>query len=524
MAEKSTKSLEDAEAPSDQLNDKGHSNSNRNSDNPDATTTAPDTGSPDDVEANKKPDDAPTAPPDPNIVDWDGPDDPAYPRNWSTAAKTANVALVSLSVLYGNLATTMFAPGANIMQKDLGFKSNTVEVLTITIGSVGFAIGQLFAGPLSEVFGRMPVYRISAITYMAFTVGCARSTDVAMFLVFRVCTGLAAASYMSTGGGTIADLLPKEKRGLAMAMYTSGPLLGPVIGPIVGGVVAEKLNWRWCFYLVLMLAGAVNTTSFIVMRETSYVHILRSKAKRLRKQTGNPNLRAAGDKNTPLSKLVAHALLRPPRFLFLSPMVALTALYIGLIFGIVMLLFATFPLVFEENYGWSVAVAGLGYIGVGIGAAFGLVALGKLSDRLLHINDGKYKAERRLILVMWVAPLIPVGLFIYGWTARYKVHWVVPIIGTAIASPGIVVVTSSCQAYMIDIFGPQAAASALSAITLLRNMMGAFLPLGAPSLYANLGLGWGNTVLAFVTVAFIPAPFIFYRWGDWLRQKFPVEI
>jgi hypothetical protein len=166
--------------------------------------------------------------PDPNIVDWDGPDDPANPRNWSKAYKLANVVVVSLSVLYTNLATTMFAPGATIMQQEFGYTSSTVEVLTITMASLGFAIGQLFVPPMSEVFGRMPIYRASSIFYLGFTAGCSRSTNVAEFLVFRLLTGLAAASYMSTGGGTVADLLPKEERGVAMAIFTAGPLFGPV--------------------------------------------------------------------------------------------------------------------------------------------------------------------------------------------------------------------------------------------------------------------------------------------------------
>lgn len=165
---------------------------------------------------------------DPNIVDWDGPDDPANPRNWSKAYKLTNVVLVSLAVLYTNLATTVFAPGANVMQREFGFKSDTVEILTITMASLGFALGQLFVPSLSEVFGRVPVYRASSVFYLGFTAGCARSTNVAEFLVFRLCTGIAAASYISTGGGTVADLLPKEERGLAMALFTAGPLFGPV--------------------------------------------------------------------------------------------------------------------------------------------------------------------------------------------------------------------------------------------------------------------------------------------------------
>jgi hypothetical protein len=163
----------------------------------------------------------------PDIVDWDGPDDPANPRNWSKQYKLIIVALISASVLYCNIATTMFAPGASIMEREFGFDNQTIEILTITIASLGFAIG-LFIAPLSEVFGRIPIYRVATICYLGFTVGCSRSTCVAEFLVFRLLAGLSGSPFMTSGGGTIADLLKKEERGGAMAMFTLGPLIGPV--------------------------------------------------------------------------------------------------------------------------------------------------------------------------------------------------------------------------------------------------------------------------------------------------------
>ena len=281
-------------------------------------------------------------------------------------------------------------------------------------------------------------------------------------------------------------------------------------------------------------ASPVAVASFTVMRETSAAVILKAKAARLRKETGNPNIHAAGNEQTPIKQLVARALVRPIKFLVKSPIVLLSALYIAFNFGVTMLLFATFPPVFEETYNWSVGVSGLAYIGVGVGCAVGIFVSAKLSDRLLLAHgresggsngvDAKARPERRLILMMYVAPLMPIGLFVYGWTTEYRVHWIVPIIGTAISAPSVVVVNAAVQTYLLDVFGPLAAASALAAMTLLRNLMGAFLPLCAPSLYANLGLGWGNSVLAFMTVAFIPVPFLFYWRGSWLRERFPVTI
>ncbi|KAI0450333.1 hypothetical protein F5B21DRAFT_529162 [Xylaria acuta] len=157
------------------------------------------------------------------------------------------------------------------------------------------------------------------------------------FLVFRFLTGLSASSYLSAGGGTVADLLPKEWRDVAMALFIPGPLFGPVVlGPIiicVGDLIVVDVNIR------------------------------------------------------PL----------------LSPVLP-------------------------------------------------------------------FSSHRRAVII-----------------------------------------NSASQTYIVDMFGHQAGASALAAVILVRSVTGAFLPLAAPSLYANLGLDWTNGVLSFLTVAFIPVPFFFYR-------------
>jgi predicted MFS family arabinose efflux permease len=249
--------------------------------------------------------------------------------------------------------------------------------------------------------------------------------------------------------------------------------------------------------------------------------ILSSKAARLRKETGNPNLRPARERHIPVRELVRRALIRPMRMLLLSPIVLLMGLYMALVFGMTYLLFATFPSVFEDTYGWSVSVSGLAYLGLGFGCVVGVVLFSKLSDKLLRENGGP---ERRLVLMMWAGPCIPISIFWYGWSAEYHVQWIVPIIGTTFIGVGTIVVTSSAQLYMMDMFGPQGAASALAATTLVRNGSGAFLALAADPLYERFGLGWGNSVLGFISLAFTPMPVVFYRYGPWLREKFPVNL
>lgn len=82
----------------------------------------------------------------------------------------------------------------------------------------------------------------------------------------------------------------------------------------------------------------------------------------------------------------------------------------------------------------------------------------------------------------------------------------------------------SVQTYLVDCY-PRFAASVTAANTILRSLVGAFLPLAGQPLYKDLGLGWGNSVLAFVALAMVPLPLLFLKYGAWLRTnpKFKVE-
>lgn len=93
---------------------------------------------------------------------------------------------------------------------------------------LGFALGPLLLAPLSEVYGRLNIYHITNAVYVGFTIGCALSTGIAMFLVFRLICGCAASASLTIGGGTVADLVASDKRGGAMALFGIGPILGPV--------------------------------------------------------------------------------------------------------------------------------------------------------------------------------------------------------------------------------------------------------------------------------------------------------
>ncbi|KAK2612517.1 MFS transporter fsa7 [Conoideocrella luteorostrata] len=466
------------------------------------------------------------APTDPDVVDWDSPDDPANPLNWTSAKKNLHVILVSLFTLVANLAATMFAPGAQELAEEFHITSTTVESMTVSLYVLGFALGPLVLAPLSELYGRLIIYHVYNIVYFAFTTGCAFSTNVAMFLVFRFICGCAASGPMSIGGGTVADVTLQEKRGKAMALFTMGPILGPVLGPIIGGFVSQYIGWRWTFRIIMILTGTLAIVTIVFMRETNAIILLQRKANRLRRETGNLKLTPKqATKGTPWM-LLRRGILRPLKLLFLSPIVFLVSLYTGLMFGLIFLLFTTFPSVFQGIYGFSPGISGLAYLGLGLGMLFGLILFSILSDKLLGHKQGEKptEPEKRLILMKWFSPVTPLGFFMYGWTAYYHIHWFVPILGTFFIGLGSLFVVIPGQIYLVDSFGVQAAASALAANLFVRSPFGAFLDLAASPLYSKIGLGWGNSVLGFITLGFIPVPWLFYRYGGYLRTRFTVTL
>ncbi|EKG15179.1 Major facilitator superfamily [Macrophomina phaseolina MS6] len=463
---------------------------------------------------------------DPNLVDWDGPDDPANPMNWPKSKRLGHVVMASLTTLFANITSTAFAPAASSLEAEFGITSSITAALTVSIYLLGFAFGPLVIAPLSEHFGRLPVYRVCTVITVAFLIGCAQAKNLGMFLVFRLITGIAGSGPGTIGGGTIADVMAPENRGKAMGAFAMGPLMGPVLGPLMSGFIAQYLDWRWVFRVLCIATGVMTIVLYFVMTETYGPVLLKRKAARLRKETGNPDLHTKLEASgvSPLASLWM-ALQRPTKMLIFSPITLLLSLYCAFVFGLLILLFTTFSAVYRQQYGFNVSMGGLSYLGLGFGLAIGLVLFGMLSDKVAKKDSARsseWKPEARLLLMVWFAPVIPGGFFWYGWTAYYKVHWILPMMGTSLIGMGALMVMMPIQVYLVDAFGPRVAASALAANTLLRSLAGCFLPLAGPSLYEALGLGWGNTLLGFIAIGFTCLPILFYRFGGKLRLRFPV--
>ncbi|KAL8725729.1 MAG: hypothetical protein Q9166_007179 [cf. Caloplaca sp. 2 TL-2023] len=445
------------------------------------------------------------------IVFWDGPYDAANPQNWPNWRKWTAVMIVSGITFVTPLASSMFAPAIPQVSSEFHNTGQALSSFAVSVYILGFGIGPLVLSPSSELWGRNIVFNVTNVLFVVFTVACALSTSLPMLTGFRFLAGCAGSAALTIGGGTIADVMPPDKRGKAMAVFVMGPVLGPSLGPVAGGFLAEAAGWRWIFWLLTIVAGLMTILTFLFLRETYAPKLLRDKAKKLQKETGQEEYKSKLESDLPTKTIFFRAIIRPSKMLLFSPIVLGLSSYMALVYSYIYLLFTTFPLVFEAQYDFSTGIVGLAYLGMGIGMVGAAVVVGYTSDRhvaRLAAKSGERKPEYRIPIMMLGSPLIAAGLFWYGWSSEAKSHWILPIIGTVPIGAGLMFVFTPLSTYLIDAFTTYAA-SALAAATVLRSILSAVLPLAGPT---------------FVALGFGAIPLAFYKYGERLRKRFPLPL
>ncbi|KAK2613919.1 hypothetical protein N8I77_000787 [Diaporthe amygdali] len=460
---------------------------------------------------------------DPNLVTWSN-DDPENPKTWSMKQKWAAVSVVSTFTLISPVSSTMTAPALNSIANELNITNEFEKQLSLSIFVLAYAIGPLLLGPLSELFGRVIVLQLANLFYLFFNLGCGLCHTKVQLIVFRFLSGFGGSAPLAIGGGVLSDLFTAEQRGKAMSIYSLAPLLGPAIGPIAGAFISENTSWRWIFYATTIADAVIQCSGLFFLRETYAPVLLRWRKEKLIKETGNTQLYTDFDSpDKTVSRTLATAFVRPFRMLFTQPIIQVLALYMMYLYGLMYLILSTFPGLWA-SYGMSTGIGGLNYIALGLGFFLGAQICAPIQDRIYarlkkHYNVSVGRPEFRIPMMIPGAIMMPVGLIIYGWTAQYRVHWIGPDIGVVLLSGGVIIGFQAIQGFLVDSY-TRYAASAVAAATVLRSLAGFGFPLFAPSLYAKLDYGWGNTMLAFVGVAIgWPGPILLWRYGEKLRAN-----
>ncbi|KAF8958850.1 major facilitator superfamily domain-containing protein [Flammula alnicola] len=465
--------------------------------------------------------------PDPFLVHFDT-DDPANPYLWSRAKRWYLTIASGVLVLNATFASS--APSGIIAQLTKEFHmSEIVAILTLSLFVTGYCVGPILWAPLSERYGRRPIFLISFFLYVCTQLGSALARNTASVLVFRFLGGTFAACPLSNSGALISDIWDAETRGKALALFAVMPFAGPSLGPAVAGFIGENTDWRWVFWLLTIFSGACWVMILLTMPETYSPIILVYKARKIRQATGDNRYYAALERDNPRpSQLFNKVLARPFQVLFHEPMLIAMTAYLSFAYGCLYLMFEAYPIVFTIPHHLSPGIAGLTFVPIAVGGTIAVILYVSIFNPRYEREAKKcapdpVPPEFRLEMALIAGPVFAISFFWFGWTSFPSVSLWAPLMSGVPVGFSISWIFLSLFNYIIDAY-LSVAASAIAASIICRSLAGAAFPLFASNMYDKLGPRWASSLLGFFAVALIPIPFVLInlnitRYGPTLRRK-----
>ncbi|KAE9408218.1 MFS general substrate transporter [Gymnopus androsaceus JB14] len=456
---------------------------------------------------------------DPYLVTFDI-DDPKNPMNWSRAQRWYLTIFGGLLVLNATFASSAPSEVLGMIEE---FKlSDEVATLMISLFVAGYCVGPLVFGPLSEEFGRRPVFIGSFFIYTLFQVAMAVSKNTASILVFRFLGGTFASAPLTNSGALVADIWDSKTRGKALAIFTLAPFAGPALGPTVAGFMyVSGVSWRWLFGVLAIFAGVCWVGIVFTLPETYAPILLAQKARQKRKDTGDDRYYAAieATKKT-LAQQIENVLARPFVMLIQEPMLLSATVYMSFVYGCLYLLFEAYPIVFER---FNAGLQGLCFLPLLIGGAVGvtlyvLIFNPRYEREVARCAPNPVPPEFRLEMILIAAPLYAASFFWFAWTSYPSVSFWAPMMAGGLMGFSINWIFLGLFNYIVDSFAMMAA-SALAANTVVRSLFGAGFPLFAEQMYDKLGSQWASSLLGFIALIMVPIPFVFLKYGAKLRAK-----
>ena len=393
-----------------------------------------------------------------------------------------------------------------------GQESKTGSILLVTIWELGEAAGPLLIAPLSERYGRYPVFNIANVFFILGSIMGVLSQSVGLMIFCRFFIGMTVASNV-LAPAIIGDIFPSEQRGSAMSVVMFAPLLGGAIGPAISGAITETLGWRRTMWLAIALSTVCEIVFLTCFRETYKVKVL-----------AKQGLAIEDDTEIDVSKedmSLLTCIARPIKVFYSSFVLQILSLYGALAFTWFYVMATTFPDILRYQYKFTPAMIGTAFLSFSLGSVIGLIICNRLLDRIysnLAAKSGKATPENRLPLMMVSSVTLPFVVALYGWIPQLDLP--VPLMLFMVVLFGVFVIMSMVplMAYVVDAFS-LFSASAITATLITRCLMGTFLPLVTAPLNDKVGYGLGFTVLSVACALLSPIPFLISRYGEQWRQK-----
>lgn len=344
------------------------------------------------------------------LVDWDD-GEKANPKNWTSTYKSWITFQLGMLALSASLGSSIISPAEDAITSYTGISAE-VGVLVISLYIFGFAFGPLVWAPVSEIWGRRWSMIPALVGLGLFSIGTAVSSNAQSIIICRFFSGLFGSAPVSNVSAALGDIWAPKARGIAVTFYAVAVVGGPTVGPIIGSalVVNPNLGWRWTEYILAIWVFTVTVMAYFFLPEMYTPYLLKRKAQRLRKETGDSRYHHPHeDVKIDVKSIVTKHFTRPIVMLTTEPMVTCIALYASFVYGLLYMTLEVFPIVFLQNREWSLVVSTLPFLGLFVGviaAVFVNLANQPRYSRMVDANGGKPVPEARLLPMVFGGVLV----------------------------------------------------------------------------------------------------------------------
>ncbi|KIW90026.1 uncharacterized protein Z519_09456 [Cladophialophora bantiana CBS 173.52] len=443
------------------------------------------------------------------------------PLNWPSWLKWLVLIQASFLAMLGPFNSAVVNPALVPLAKLFHIPVSQAPYQTTSV-IISVGISPLFWTPLANVYGRRPVYLVSTVIGIVATVGSGVAKTWHTLIIARVFSGVGVGAAMALGAATVNDMFFLHERGMKMGVFTVFLTNGAHVAPVIGGYLVQTAGVRWAYYFPAIVNAVTLVIMIFAMPETLFSRsekVLAEHEERTYMQMLFSFRRnALRDRRVHLRDFV-----RPFEMMY-YPSVTLTCLYYIVSFAFSSILPAvTVAILFTKIYHFKTGAIGL-MLGLPllVGSALGEFLSGPFSDwfmyRYAKKHGGERKPEARLPASLGSLLLCPTGIIIYGVCLYHKTHWMGPVMGMAIASFGLQLVTTVSYAYCSDCYKPQS--GEISSLYNFWRQTFAF-PLGFYALpFANeITIQWAWVTLALLTaVTSMGIVVLMFKGEEWRKR------
>ncbi|KAF7582939.1 Major Facilitator Superfamily protein [Clavispora lusitaniae] len=407
-----------------------------------------------------------------------------------------------------------------------------IEVQKVRVSQMMFLICYAFGcelwAPWSEEYGRWPIMQLSLFFVNIWQILGGLAPNFGAIVVARSLGGLSSAGGSVTLGMT-ADMWEANDQGFAVAFVVLSSVGGSALGPIFGGLAQEHLSFRWNFWIQLIFGGVVQIAHFFLVSETRATALIDREAKRRRESGEDDNIYGPGEiYGHKMSFGEVLRIWRRPFEMFLKePIVLCLSLLSGFSDALIFVCMESFTLVYKQ-WNFSTTACGLAFVPIVIGylLAYGihLPDVWRQRQIIKTYGDGSRFAERRLLLLLFIAPLEAIGLFGFAWTSMGPHYnpWIAPMIFTVLIAIANYSIYMSTIDYMVAAYGPYSA-SATGGNGFARDFLAGIAAMYSEPMYTNIGkkrhLQWASTLLGCIAFLVSIPIYIFYWKGPQIRER-----